>query len=62
MTDVAVSVEEVRRFRFHRHELDRDPAPGRRGRDAAFLDYGVQDTGPDGATWALPSASPPTAA
>ena len=49
----AVDVEDVRRFRFHRHELDRDPAPVGQGRDAGFLDYGVQDTGPDGAAWAL---------
>ena len=41
-----VSVEAVRRFRFQRHSLD---GPG----DAAILDYGVQDTGPDGAAWAL---------
>ncbi|HEV3365229.1 MAG TPA: crosslink repair DNA glycosylase YcaQ family protein [Acidimicrobiia bacterium] len=53
MTDLSMSVEEVRRFRFHRHELDRDPAPAGKKRDAAFLDYGVQDTGPDGAAWAL---------
>jgi hypothetical protein len=53
MTDVAVGVEGVRRFRFHRHELDQDPAAAGKGRDAAFLDYGVQDTGPDGAAWAL---------
>jgi hypothetical protein len=43
----------VRRFRFRRHELDRDPAKTGKHRDAAFLDYGVQDTGPDGAAWAL---------
>ena len=53
MTHVTVRAEGVRRFRFHRHELDRDPAPAGKGPDAAFLDYGVQDTGPDGAAWAL---------
>lgn len=47
MADVmTVSVAAVRRFRFGRHSLD---ATG----DPAILDYGVQDTGPDGAAWAL---------
>ena len=41
-----VSVEAVRHFRFQRHSLD---GAG----DTAILDYGVQDTGPDGAAWAL---------
>jgi Winged helix DNA-binding domain len=53
MADRAVGVEAVRRFRFQRHELDRDPAPAGKAGDAALLDYGVQDTGPDGAAWAL---------
>jgi hypothetical protein len=60
MTVRAVSVEEVRRFRFHRHELDRDPPPAGKGRATAFLDFGVQDTGPDGTARALsiPGAAP----
>lgn len=53
MTTPTVGVEAVRRFRFRRHQLDRDPAEGGKGGDVALLDYGVQDTGPDGAAWAL---------
>lgn len=45
-----VSRADVLRFRFHRHQLDRAAGSAR---DADFLDYGVQDTGPDGAAWAL---------
>ena len=41
---------DVLRFRFARHQLDRPPASAD---DADLLDYGVQDTGPDGAAWAL---------
>lgn len=53
MTMPTVSAEGVRRFRFRRHQLDRVPARGGNGGDVALLDYGVQDTGPDGAAWAL---------
>ena len=61
MTTLRVSAEAVRQFRFRRHDLDRDPAEGGKGSDVALLDYGVQDTGPDGAAWALSirGASPP---
>ena len=38
--------------RFRRHQLDR-PAGTARSRLPDLLDYGVQDTGPDGAAWAL---------
>lgn len=41
--------EQVLRFRIHAQQLD----AGRAQRDAAILDLGVQDTGPDGAAWAL---------
>ena len=34
-------------------QLDRPPASGRRTTDAAILDLGVQDSGRDGASWAL---------
>lgn len=51
MTTLTVGAEAVRRFRFQRHQLDRDP--DRKGGAVALLDYGVQDTGPDGAAWAL---------
>ena len=39
-------------FRFRRHQLDR-PAGTVRSRLPDLIDYGVQDTGPDGAAWAL---------
>jgi hypothetical protein len=53
MTTLTVSADTVRRFRFWRHQLDREPAEGVAGGDVALLDFGVQDTGPDGAPWAL---------
>ena len=48
-TPTRVAREKVLRFRVAAHQLDRDG----RHRDAAVLDLGVQDTGPDGARWAL---------
>lgn len=52
MGRVGVTAVDVRRFRFARHQLDR--SPDSLADDAvAILDYGVQDTGHDGATWAL---------
>ena len=56
-----VGVADVRSFRFRRHQLDREPADAGAERDAELLDYGVQDTGPDGAAWALAirGAGPP---
>lgn len=42
----------VRRFRFHRHQLDRADGSAA-ATDADVLDLGVQDTGTDGAAWAL---------
>jgi hypothetical protein len=59
---LSVSPEDVRRFRFRRHQLDREPVAAGKKRDADLLDYGVQDTGPDGAAWALAirgAAAPP---
>ena len=47
-----ISRDDVLRFRFRRHQLDRAPDSAT---DADLLDYGVQDTGPDGAPWALAS-------
>lgn len=44
-----VSREQVLRYRVHAQQLDRAGSHG----DAAVLDLGVQDTGPDGAPWAL---------
>ncbi len=45
-----VSRDDVLRFRVHTQQLDRPPGSAD---DAAVLDLGVQDTGPDGARWAL---------
>lgn len=42
--------EQVLRYRVHAQQLDRAPATAD---DADVLDLGVQDTGPDGALWAL---------
>lgn len=52
MTD-RVSADQVRRYRVAAQQLDRSPDPRRAATDAAVLDAGVQDTGPDGALWAL---------
>jgi hypothetical protein len=49
---VTVDRQGVLRFRVRRQELDRPAESGAAG-DVALLDYGVQDTGPDGAPWAL---------
>jgi winged helix DNA-binding protein len=45
----AVSREQVLRFRVAAQQLDREGPHD----DAAILDLGVQDTGPDGSRWAL---------
>lgn len=44
---------QVRRHRFRVQQLDRAAAARRSVTDAAVLGVGVQDTGPDGALWAL---------
>ncbi|WP_454049126.1 winged helix DNA-binding domain-containing protein [Cellulomonas sp. Marseille-Q8402] len=49
----AVTAGQVRRFRVHAQQIDRAVDPDRAVTDAAVLDLGVQDTGPDGAPWAL---------
>ncbi|WP_435736747.1 crosslink repair DNA glycosylase YcaQ family protein [Cellulosimicrobium sp. PMB13] len=49
-------------FRRHAQELDRDAGSARSALDAAVLDLGVQDTGPDGARWALELRGAPPAA
>ena len=48
-----VSRQDVLRFRFRRHELHRPPGSITDPSEVAILDYGVQDTGHDGAAWAL---------
>lgn len=45
-----VKPDDVLRFRVHAQQLDRPPHSSH---DADALDLGVQDTGPDGARWAL---------
>ena len=42
-------------------QLDRAPAPRRAATDAAILDLGVQDSGRDGASWALVNRGVPIA-
>ena len=49
MTTPEVTRRQVLAFRMAQHQLD-DPE---RSGDVDLLDYGVQDTGPDGAGWAL---------
>ncbi|WP_028049882.1 DNA glycosylase AlkZ-like family protein [Cellulomonas sp. URHD0024] len=48
-----VTAAGVRRYRVHAQQLDRATRPDRAPGDADVLDLGVQDTGPDGALWAL---------
>ncbi|MET0435158.1 MAG: crosslink repair DNA glycosylase YcaQ family protein [Cellulomonas sp.] len=48
-----VSTGQVRRYRVRAQQLDRAPDAARAATDAAVLGAGVQDTGPDGALWAL---------
>lgn len=45
--------EQVIGHRIAAQQLDRDPVPRRAATDAAVLDLGVQDSGRDGASWAL---------
>ena len=61
MGAATVSRQEVLRFRLRRHQLDRPPGAADRSTDVALLDYGVQDTGADGATWALEIRGAPPA-
>jgi hypothetical protein len=57
-----VTAAQVRRHRVRVQQLDRPVDPGRAVTDAAVLDLGVQDTGPDGALWALALRGVPVAA
>jgi hypothetical protein len=50
---ITVSRSDAIRFRFTRHELHRPAGAVDGPGDVALLDYGVQDTGPDGSAWAL---------
>lgn len=62
MGERRVSAEQVVRHRVRVQQLDRAPDPRRAPTDAAVLDLGVQDTGPDGALWALALRGVPVAA
>ena len=62
MAAATVSREEILRFRLRQHQLDRPPRAATRSTDVALLDYGLQDTGADGATWALEIRGAPSAA
>jgi len=62
MGAIALTRRDVLRFRFHRHQLDREADSARSVTDVDLLDYGVQDTGPDGSAWALCIRGAPTAA
>jgi DNA glycosylase AlkZ-like len=53
-----VNRSEVLAHRIHRQQLDRAEA-GRPITDAAVFDFGVQDTGRDGASWALTNRGVP---
>ena len=53
MAPATVSRRDVLRFRLHRHQLDREPGSASGPADVDLLDVGVQDTGTDGAAWAL---------
>lgn len=53
MATTAVDAVRVRRYRVRAQQLDRPVDAARAVTDAAVLDVGVQDTGPDGALWAL---------
>ena len=61
MTVPAVGRSDVLRYRFQRQELDREPGTAPGPHDVAVLDYGIQDTGADGAAWALSNRGAPGA-
>ncbi|MDZ7915733.1 MAG: winged helix DNA-binding domain-containing protein [Rhodococcus sp. (in: high G+C Gram-positive bacteria)] len=49
----ATSLTQVANFRWHRHQLDTPLAGDADHHDCDILDLGIQNTGPDGAAWAL---------
>lgn len=53
MAERDVSREQVLRHRFRRQQLDQAPGSAASVTDVDLLDIGVQDTGADGAGWAL---------
>ena len=61
MTVPAVGRSDVLHFRFERQELHRETGTAPGPHDVAVLDYGIQDTGTDGAAWALSNRGAPRA-
>jgi hypothetical protein len=59
---VTVDRRDVLRWRFRQQDLHRPPGSAAGPDDVALLDAGVQDTGPDGAGWALANRGAPPAA
>ena len=53
MAGLTIDRRDLLRLRFLRQGLGAAPGSRRRASDVELLDYGVQDTGPDGAVWAL---------
>jgi hypothetical protein len=53
MASATATRRDVLRYRLHRHQLDREPGTAAGPGDVELLDVGVQDTGTDGAAWAL---------
>lgn len=52
---------DVLAYRIHAQQLDRASSPRRALTNAAIFDFGVQDTGRDGASWALANRGVPVA-
>ncbi|MFB8228965.1 DNA glycosylase AlkZ-like family protein [Cellulosimicrobium sp. NPDC055967] len=61
MNPTTVSRTAVLAARWHAQQLDRAPGTAASPADVAVLDLGVQDTGPDGAAWALAVRGAPAA-
>lgn len=60
MAPPTVTRREVLRFRLRQHQLDGNRSAASGAADVDLLDYGVQDTGTDGASWALAVRGLPT--
>lgn len=60
--DTQVSAAQVRRYRVAAQQLDRPAGSAGAATEVGVLDVGVQDTGPDGALWALALRGAPVTA
>lgn len=58
---IVVSRQQVVAFRWRAQQLDRAPGVGASATDVDLLDFGVQNTGPRGADWALELRGAPPA-